>query len=47
MFLPPVIWASSGTPPIKKKFRFQPCNLRFFRFRPYGHLTEQNANMAY
>jgi len=21
--------------PVKKKFRFQPCNLRLFRFRPW------------
>jgi len=36
MSLPPVIWASSGFRPCKKKkFRFQPCNLRIFRFRPW------------
>jgi len=34
MYLPPVIWASSGFPPVKKKFRFQPCKIRFFDFSP-------------
>jgi len=34
MYLPPVIWASSGLPPLKKKFRFQPCKIRFFDFSP-------------
>ena len=28
MFLPPVIWASSGLRPCKKKFRFQPYNMK-------------------
>jgi len=27
MSLPLVIWASSGLPPVKKKFRFQPYNM--------------------
>jgi len=32
MSLHPVIWASSGLPPVKKKFRCQPCNLMILSF---------------
>jgi hypothetical protein len=32
MSLRSVIWASYDLLSVKKKFRFQPCNLRFFRF---------------
>jgi len=32
MLLPPLIWTSSGLFLVKKKFRFQPCNMKILSF---------------